>query len=330
MGFRFQRRVKLFGGFGLNFSKSGISWSLRESVGSIGSKGMRIRTGITGLQYVKGFKKKKGTNKKRDEESSSINLIIFVVLIGFILYFVSAKIFHIYLFIVISLLSLFVLLRVIPIMFVSKKTNGNHYGNFQSSDKNEFFQKQEVMFYDHTSKNNFSNALSVDLEIKVIITLNNLCDDIMNILNEVSNDIGILNLINNKFDNLKGSVIYDFCRVFYHLNIPIDRKSIPRDILLVSCGYFYEPRATQEILNNDENIYKELLESLKNIMYSPHPFSGDINKTPFVIPELLINHRDLFNKYKAILLEFTNLITTVDDFELSNNELKIIKLIRYL
>jgi hypothetical protein len=51
MGWIFQRRVKLFGGLGLNFSKSGIGWSIRTGLGSIGSKGYSIRTGITGLYY---------------------------------------------------------------------------------------------------------------------------------------------------------------------------------------------------------------------------------------------------------------------------------------
>lgn len=49
--FRFYRRTKLFGGLGINWSKSGPSLSLRTPFGSIGTKGGSIRTGITGLQY---------------------------------------------------------------------------------------------------------------------------------------------------------------------------------------------------------------------------------------------------------------------------------------
>src|SRR5260370_29607795 len=51
MGFRYYRRVKLFGGLGLNFSKSGVSASVRTPFGTVGSKGISIRTGIKGLSY---------------------------------------------------------------------------------------------------------------------------------------------------------------------------------------------------------------------------------------------------------------------------------------
>ena len=51
MGFRFYKRVNYGDGLGLNVSKSGISPSIRTSLGSFGSKGFSIRTGISGLSY---------------------------------------------------------------------------------------------------------------------------------------------------------------------------------------------------------------------------------------------------------------------------------------
>src|ERR1035441_9848794 len=52
MGYlRFYKRTKLFGGLGINWSKSGPSLSVRTPFGSIGTKGGSIRTGIPGLQY---------------------------------------------------------------------------------------------------------------------------------------------------------------------------------------------------------------------------------------------------------------------------------------
>ena len=51
MGFRYSRRVKLFGGLGLNFSKSGVSPSIRTPFGTVSSKGISIRTGIKGLSF---------------------------------------------------------------------------------------------------------------------------------------------------------------------------------------------------------------------------------------------------------------------------------------
>ncbi|WP_409187172.1 DUF4236 domain-containing protein [Antarcticibacterium sp. 1MA-6-2] len=44
MGFRFQKRINLGKGLGLNISKSGISPSIRTKVGSISSKGYSVRT----------------------------------------------------------------------------------------------------------------------------------------------------------------------------------------------------------------------------------------------------------------------------------------------
>lgn len=57
MGFRYQKRVKLGKGFGLNISKSGISPSYRTKRGSVSSKGYSVRTGIPGLTYRKTFSK---------------------------------------------------------------------------------------------------------------------------------------------------------------------------------------------------------------------------------------------------------------------------------
>lgn len=57
MGFRFQKRIKLGKGLGLNISKSGISPSIKTKRGSISSKGYSIRTGISGFTYLKNFKK---------------------------------------------------------------------------------------------------------------------------------------------------------------------------------------------------------------------------------------------------------------------------------
>ena len=49
MSFRFQKRIKLGKGLGLNLSKKGVSASYRTKRGTVGSKGYSIRTGIPGL-----------------------------------------------------------------------------------------------------------------------------------------------------------------------------------------------------------------------------------------------------------------------------------------
>jgi hypothetical protein len=57
MGFRFQRRIKLGGGAGLNLSKSGVSTSVRSKYGSVGTKGFSVRTGVPGLTYRSRYRK---------------------------------------------------------------------------------------------------------------------------------------------------------------------------------------------------------------------------------------------------------------------------------
>ncbi len=56
MAFRFNKRIKLGKGLGINLSKSGISTSYRTKNGSVGSKGFSVRTGVPGLTYRKRFK----------------------------------------------------------------------------------------------------------------------------------------------------------------------------------------------------------------------------------------------------------------------------------
>jgi len=62
MGFRFQKRIKLGKGFGLNISKSSITPSYRNKIGSASSKGYSFKTGIPGLTFRKTFKKKNNNN----------------------------------------------------------------------------------------------------------------------------------------------------------------------------------------------------------------------------------------------------------------------------
>ncbi|SDE46755.1 DUF4236 domain-containing protein [Cellulophaga baltica] len=61
MAFRFNKRVKLSKGLGINISKSGITPSVRTKRGSVSSKGYSIRTGIPGLTYLKTFSKAKNS-----------------------------------------------------------------------------------------------------------------------------------------------------------------------------------------------------------------------------------------------------------------------------
>lgn len=66
MGFRLFKRVNLAGGLGLNVSKSGASLSVRTPLGTIGSKGVSIRTGIPGLTFrLKSLSEKVALSQKK-------------------------------------------------------------------------------------------------------------------------------------------------------------------------------------------------------------------------------------------------------------------------
>lgn len=78
MGIRYQKRINLGKGLGLNISKSGISPSYRNKSGSVSSKGFSVRTGIPGLTYRKSF------SKANNSGCASIILLLLIVAISFI------------------------------------------------------------------------------------------------------------------------------------------------------------------------------------------------------------------------------------------------------
>ncbi|WP_343695034.1 DUF4236 domain-containing protein [Flavobacterium sp.] len=71
MGFRFQKRINLGGGLGLNISKSGISPSLRTKMGTFSKRGYSTKTGIPGVRY---------------QNSGCLVLFVFTGFITFLIY----------------------------------------------------------------------------------------------------------------------------------------------------------------------------------------------------------------------------------------------------
>ncbi|WP_430907040.1 DUF4236 domain-containing protein [Maribacter sp. 2-571] len=61
MAFRFNKRINLGKGLGINLGKSGITPSYRSKKGSLSAKGYSVRTGIPGLSYRKTFSKFKNS-----------------------------------------------------------------------------------------------------------------------------------------------------------------------------------------------------------------------------------------------------------------------------
>lgn len=89
MGIRYQKRVNLGKGVGLNVSNRGVSASARTKFGSIGSRGFSIRTGIPGLSYRSSWGKSK--------EGLVILLIFGLVYIGAVVVY-NIALFLIYIF----------------------------------------------------------------------------------------------------------------------------------------------------------------------------------------------------------------------------------------
>jgi len=83
MGLRFNKRINLGKGLGVNVSKSGITPSYRTKRGSLSSKGYSVKTGIPGITYRRTYSKSK--NK------GCLLILIFFVLISSILAITSCK-----------------------------------------------------------------------------------------------------------------------------------------------------------------------------------------------------------------------------------------------
>jgi hypothetical protein len=71
MGFRFQKRIRLGGGLGLNINKSGISPSYRTKMGTFSRNGFSAKTGIPGVRY---------------QNSGCLLLFVFIGLFTFLIY----------------------------------------------------------------------------------------------------------------------------------------------------------------------------------------------------------------------------------------------------
>jgi hypothetical protein len=61
LSLRYQKRVNLGKGAGINLGKTGASYSQRTKYGSIGTSGFSIRTGIPGLYFRKNWGKGGGS-----------------------------------------------------------------------------------------------------------------------------------------------------------------------------------------------------------------------------------------------------------------------------
>ncbi len=83
MGIRFNKRINLGKGIGINISKSGITPNVKTKMGSVSSKGYSVRTGIPGITYRKTYSKAKN--------SGCLLILIIFILISTLITIASCK-----------------------------------------------------------------------------------------------------------------------------------------------------------------------------------------------------------------------------------------------
>ena len=89
MSIRYQRRISLGKGLGVNLSKSGMSVSQRTPFGSIGTSGYSIRTGVPGLFF------RKYKPRGRGRGSSSMKEIAIFIAVVMAIIAISTFIFYV-------------------------------------------------------------------------------------------------------------------------------------------------------------------------------------------------------------------------------------------
>lgn len=90
MSVRYQRRISLGKGLGVNLSKSGMSVSKRTPFGSIGTSGYSIRTGIPGLFFRKYKPRGRGSSGMKEIAIFIAVVMAILAISAFILYVLKA------------------------------------------------------------------------------------------------------------------------------------------------------------------------------------------------------------------------------------------------
>ena len=92
MSVRYQRRISLGKGLGVNLSKSGMSVSKRTPFGSIGTSGYSIRTGIPGLFFRKYKPRGRGSSGMKEIAIFIAVVMAILAISAFILYVLKAAV----------------------------------------------------------------------------------------------------------------------------------------------------------------------------------------------------------------------------------------------
>ena len=91
MGFRFQKRIRIFKGLTLNLSKSGTSWTVGGKGASINVRGDKVTgnagipgTGISYRERLDNAPAEAGSEKSGSGLGTVVSILILVAVLGFV------------------------------------------------------------------------------------------------------------------------------------------------------------------------------------------------------------------------------------------------------
>jgi hypothetical protein len=318
MGLRFYRRTNLSHGLGLNFSKKGVSWSIRTKYGSFGPKGYSIKTGIKGLTYQKRYKKSSNTHSNRSKKNRYSNSALpiqnyslhnikdirkhFFITIAFIIVVIEFG--FLAAIIIFSIYAFF-------IDFNNKKNNvqdksePNILNNHVIDDNNEFVAN---------AKSNSKNSYESVLTNAQLITLENLCQE----LKFIAENLYLENPLDPKLVNQAKInrpqilyhmyILHDICNIFYYLRIFISDDNLEKNIWFGSILWFLNN--TSEYKTENEG---EIIKTIQ-YLYEPDFFVfKDVDKNPFSLLILLSKEKSKYlSDYKLAMLNYVAFVTTID------------------
>lgn len=94
MPFRFNKRVKLSSGLGLNIGKRGVSASVRTKFGSIGSRGISVKTGVPGLTLRSSSKLQISSDSievREKKRKSLFDIFFYIIVAPFVVIYIVIK-----------------------------------------------------------------------------------------------------------------------------------------------------------------------------------------------------------------------------------------------
>jgi hypothetical protein len=334
MGFRFYRRINFGSGFGINLGKRGASWSIRTKGGSFGSKGYSVRTPIKGLSYQKRFKKSYSKNSSYNNystetksRSSNADLILgIIIIVALCIYFTTILWIIIAIIVVAILYSLF-----LPSTRPQKSNQINTTIETPNPTSSAKIQKpiQAKTLRTTSAIKIDSKACITKAEIVIdkllnqsqLITLENICIDIDDFIDEVSYEKNSnTNLLQQySTDQIRQLILHDICNIFHLLQTSLNDNSIEREIWFSIVFHFSAKSISYTTY--DELIIRKQIQK----MVAPDFFVySDIDKNPFTaLLFLKEQNRPLYLKYKRLLNDYVTLITTID-FDITINKRKLI------